>query len=108
MTTPTRSFLRRLKVRHALLLVLLLSGIIPLLVSSFLLIQKNQEVLRNSERDFLIRKAGVLAKEGSASLEAGQRPLRELGSGLLVAPGAPRLADRLREPWVGDHLQRFV
>lgn len=108
MTTPSRSFLRRLKVRHALLLVLLLSGIIPLLVSSFLLIQKNQEVLRNSERDFLIRKAGVLAKEVSAYLETTQRPLRELGNGLLVAPGAPRMADRLREPWVSAHLQRFV
>jgi len=108
MTTPTRSFLRRLKVRHALLLVLLLSGIIPLLVSSFLLIQKNQEVLRNSERDFLIRKAGVLAKEVSAYLETVQRPLRELGNGLLVAPGAPSMADRLREPWVSSHMQRFV
>jgi len=108
MTTQGRSFLRRLKVRHALLLVLLLSGIIPLLVSSFLLIQKNEEVLRNSERDFLIRKAGVLAKEVSAYLETVQRPLRELGAGLLVAPGAPSMADRLREPWVGGHLQRFV
>ena len=108
MTTPSRSFLRRLKVRHALLLVLLLSGIIPLLISSFLLIQKNQEVLRNSERDFLIRKAGVLAKEVSAYLETVQRPLRELGNGLLVAPGAPRMADRLREPWVSSHMQRFV
>jgi HD-GYP domain-containing protein (c-di-GMP phosphodiesterase class II) len=107
MTTPSRSFLRRLKVRHALLLVLLLSGIIPLLVSSFLLIQKNQEVLRDSERDFLIRKAGVLSKEVSAYLDTVQRPLRELGHGLLVAPGAPRMADRLREPWVSGHLQRF-
>ncbi|HWN42578.1 MAG TPA: HD domain-containing phosphohydrolase [Thermoanaerobaculia bacterium] len=108
MTTPSRSFLRRLKVRHALLLVLLLSGIIPLLVSSFLLIQKNEEVLRNSERDFLIRKAGVLAKEVSAYLETVQRPLRELGAGLLVAPGATRMVDRLREPWVSGHLQRFM
>ncbi|HEX5717258.1 MAG TPA: HD domain-containing phosphohydrolase [Thermoanaerobaculia bacterium] len=108
MTTPSRSFLRRLKVRHALLLVLLLSGIIPLLISSFLLIQKNEEVLRNSERDFLIRKAGVLAKEVSAYLETVQRPLRELGAGLLVAPGATRMVDRLREPWVGGHLQRFM
>ena len=108
MTTPRRSFLRRLKVRHALLLVLLLSGIIPLAVSSFLLINKNEEVLRNSERDFLIRKAGVLAKEVSAYLSTIQRPLHELGSGLLVAPGAPLMEDRLREPWVGEHLQRFV
>jgi HD-GYP domain-containing protein (c-di-GMP phosphodiesterase class II) len=108
MTTPRRSFIRRLKLRHALLLVLLLSGIIPLAVSSGLLIQKNEEVLRNSERDFLIRKAGVLAKEVSAYLIAVQRPLKELGNGLLVAPGAPGMADRLREPWVSEHLQRFV
>ncbi len=108
MTTPRRSFLRRLKLRHALLLALLLSGIIPLAVSSFLLIQKNQQVLRDAERDYLIRKAGALAKEVSAYLLAAQRPLKELGNGILIAPGPPLMADRLREPWVTAHLQRFV
>lgn len=108
MTTQRRSFLRRLKLRHALLLTLLLSGIIPLAISSFLLIQKNEEVLRDAERDYLIRKAGALSKEVSSYLVAIQRPLKELGNGILVAPGAPLLADRLREPWVSAHLQRFV
>lgn len=106
--TTRRSFVRRLKLRHALLLALLLSGIIPLAVSSFLLVQKNEEVLRDAERDYLIRKAGALSREVSSYLLATQRPLKELGNGLLVAPGAPLLADRLREPWVGAHLQRFV
>lgn len=106
--TPRRSLLRRLKLRHALLLALLFSGIIPLAISSFLLIQKNQQVLRDAERDYLIRKAGALAKEVSAYLLVVQQPLKELGNGILVAPGAPLLADRLREPWVSDHLQRFV
>ncbi|MES1241787.1 MAG: HD domain-containing phosphohydrolase [Acidobacteriota bacterium] len=108
MTTQRRSLLRRLKLRHALLLTLLLSGIIPLAISSFLLIQKNEEVLRDAERDYLIRKAGALSKEVSSYLLAVQRPLKELGNGILVAPGAPLLADRLREPWVSAHLQRFV
>ncbi len=106
--TPRRSLLRRLKLRHALLLALLFSGIIPLAISSFLLIQKNQQVLRDAERDYLIRKAGALAKEVSAYLLVVQQPLKELGNGILVAPGAPLLADRLRKPWVSDHLQRFV
>ena len=35
---------------RTILLVLLLSGIIPLLISSFLLIQKNEEVLRNTNQ----------------------------------------------------------
>jgi HD-GYP domain-containing protein (c-di-GMP phosphodiesterase class II) len=108
MTTQRRSFLRRLKLRHALLLTLLLSGIIPLAISSFLLIQKNEEVLRDAERDYLIRKAGALSKEVSSYLVAIQRPLKELGNGILVAPGAPLMADRLRETWVSAHLQRFV
>ena len=59
---PRRSILRSLKLRHALLLALLLSGIIPLAISSFLLIQKNEEVLRDAERDYLIRKAGALSR----------------------------------------------
>ena len=106
--TPRRSFLRRLKLRHALLLALLLSGIIPLAISSFLLVQKNEEVLRDAERDYLIRKAGALSREVRSHLLAIEGPLRELGSGLLVAPGAPSITDRLREDWVGTHLQRFV
>lgn len=108
MTTQRRSLLRRLKLRHALLLTLLFSGIIPLAISSFLLIQKNKEVLRDAERDYLIRKAGALSKEVSSYLVTIQRPLKELGNGILVAPGAPLLSDRLREPWVSAHLQRFV
>ncbi len=106
--TQRRSLLRRLKLRHALLLTLLFSGIIPLAISSFLLIQKNKEVLRDAERDYLIRKAGALSKEVSSYLVTIQRPLKELGNGILVAPGAPILSDRLREPWVSAHLQRFV
>jgi HD-GYP domain-containing protein (c-di-GMP phosphodiesterase class II) len=103
---PRRSILRRLKLRHALLLALLLSGIIPLAISSFLLIQKNEEVLRDAERDYLIRKAGALSREVSSYLIAIQRPLKELGNGLLAA-GAPG-SEALHEPWVSAHLQRFV
>jgi HD-GYP domain-containing protein (c-di-GMP phosphodiesterase class II) len=106
--TNRRSILRRLKLRHILLLSLLLSGIIPLAISSVLLIQKNEEILRDTERDYLIRKAGALSREVNAYLVAVEKPLEELGNGLLVAPGAPLIGDRLREPWVGDHLQRFL
>lgn len=106
---PTRrSLLRRLKLRTVLLVALLLSGIIPLGISSFLLIQKNEQVLRDGERDHLIRKAGALSREVSSYLEGVRQQLLHLGEGLLMAPGPQGVADRLREPWVGGRLESFL
>ena len=44
--TNRRPLLRRLKLRHVLLVALLLSGIIPLAISSFMLIPQSQQVLQ--------------------------------------------------------------
>jgi putative nucleotidyltransferase with HDIG domain len=106
---PTRrSLLRRLKLRTVLLVALLFSGIIPLGISSFLLIQKNQQILRDGEGDYLIRKAGTLSREVSSYLAGVRRQLGHLGHGLLLAPGPQGVADRLREPWVGGRLESFL
>ncbi|HYG63245.1 MAG TPA: HD domain-containing phosphohydrolase [Thermoanaerobaculia bacterium] len=102
----------RLKLRHVLLIALLLSGIIPLAISSILLILQNQEVLRNAEQDYLVRKAGSLSREVNSYLVNVRRQLRQIGGGVLSPPGPPEApqtaADRLNEGWVSGYLQGFL
>jgi putative nucleotidyltransferase with HDIG domain len=107
MQTRRRLF-RRLKLRSILLVAFLLSGIIPLAISSLLLIPQSENVLQNAERDNLIRKAEVLSREIDGYLSSYRLHLAQLGSGLLLAPGAPAMAERLREPWVGPYLEDFL
>ena len=57
-----RTLLRRLKLRTILVVALLLSGIIPLIVSSVLLIRESNKVLVNTERDNLTSEAGSLSQ----------------------------------------------
>lgn len=102
-----RSFLRRLKLRTILVVALLLSGIIPLIVSSVLLIRQSNKVLVNTERDNLTSEAGSLSREINTYLYDIRRQLTQFGHGILAAPGAQDTAARLLEPWVGEQLQRF-
>jgi putative nucleotidyltransferase with HDIG domain len=108
--TNRRPLLRRLKLRHVLLVVLLLSGIIPLAISSVLLIPQSQEVLRDSEKDNLVRGAGALSRDVDDYLGSVRQQIAQLGTGVLLPPGPPGpldIAARLREPWVGSYLQAF-
>jgi putative nucleotidyltransferase with HDIG domain len=106
--TNRRPLLRRLKLRHVLLIVLLLSGIIPLAISSAMLIPQSQQVLRDSERENLIRRAGDLSRDVDVYLGGLRHRLTQLGTGLLLAPGSPLPAERLSEPWVNESLQSFL
>jgi putative nucleotidyltransferase with HDIG domain len=103
---------RRLKLRNVLLIALLLSGIIPLAISSALLIDQNRQVLREKEQDYLIRKAGALSREVDSYLVAVRRQLAQFGDGVLAPPGLPEeprdVTARLRESWVREHLQGFL
>ena len=115
---------RRLKLRNVLLIVLLLSGIIPLAISSVLLILQNKELLRDTEQDYLIRKAGSLSREVTSYLVTVRRQLSQAGDGVLAPPAAApaipvtpadvataapsQIAERLREPWVGSYLQSYL
>ena len=114
---------RRLKLRNVLLIVLLLSGIIPLAISSVLLIHQNQQLLRETEREYLIRKAGSLSREVTSYLVTMRRQLNQAGDGVLAPPSAApavptvpvtaatapsQIAERLREPWVGSYLQSYL
>jgi putative nucleotidyltransferase with HDIG domain len=103
-----RKLLRRLKLRHVLLILVLLSSAVPLLISSSLLIPKAKEVLEDAERDYLTRRALSLSGEIDTYLVTVRRQLAQIGSGLLLPPGAPDIAARLHEPWVADYLQSFA
>jgi putative nucleotidyltransferase with HDIG domain len=105
--TNRRPLLRRLKLRHVLLVVLLLSGIIPLALSTMLLIPQSQQVLRDAERDNLVRRAGTLSRDVDSYLGGFREQIAQLGTGVLLPPGSPVVAERLREPWVGSYLQAF-
>lgn len=98
---------RRLKLRHALFFAFLCSGIIPLAISSTLLIRQNRDVLEGQERDQLVLAARVLAREVSDYLGGVEGQLDQLGMGLLaVSPG--RAHDVLRARWVGSYLETFM
>jgi HD-GYP domain-containing protein (c-di-GMP phosphodiesterase class II) len=113
MKTRRRLF-RRLKLRHVLLVALLLSGIIPLAISSALLIHQNQQILGGTQRDYLIHKAGSLSREVNSYLVTVRRQLTQLGESVLGPPGpagalgAAEVPGRLREPWVGNALQSLL
>jgi putative nucleotidyltransferase with HDIG domain len=106
--TTRRKLLRRLKLRHVLLVLVLLSSTVPLLISSALLIPKAKEVLQDAERDYLTRRALALSREIDTYLATVRRQLTQLGTGLLLAPGTADIAARLHEPWVAAYLQSFA
>ncbi len=105
--TNRRPILRRLKLRHVLLVLLLLAGILPLAISSFMLIPQSQQVLRDAERDNLVRRAGALSRDVDNYLGSFRQQIAQLGIGLLLPPGPAEVGERLRDPWVGSYLQTF-
>jgi hypothetical protein len=108
MTTSRRQLLRRLKLRHVLLVLVLLSSVLPLVISSALLIPKAKDVLQDAERDYLTRKALALSREIDTYLVTVRRQLTLLGSGILLAPGPADLSARLHEGWVPAYLEGFA
>jgi putative nucleotidyltransferase with HDIG domain len=103
----TRSLLRRLKLRTILVVALLLSGIIPLGVSSVLLISQSNKALVNTERDNLTAEASSLSQEVNSYLIGVRRQLAQLGNGILMAPGPDDVGARLSQAWVSSQLQSF-
>lgn len=106
MARPT--FLRRPKLRHLLFLALLLSGIVPLVISNFLLIGQNRVRLETEERTQLTQAAEALSREVSDQLASVRGTLHRLGQGLLMAPGPGPVEARLREEWVGRYLRELM
>jgi putative nucleotidyltransferase with HDIG domain len=100
-----RSLLRRLKLRTVLVVALLLSGIIPLGISSYVVLSEARKVLADSERDNLIGKAKALSVEVDSYLTGVRHQLSQFGSSLLLGPGPEDATARLQEPWMGQQLQ---
>ena len=95
----------RPRLRQLLFFAFLLSGIIPLAVSGFLLVGQNREVLEDQERLLLVAEARTLAAEVSARLAGLRMQLSHAGRGLLASAGDggaavvdERLAAALRAP----------
>ncbi len=105
---PARRVISRLKVGHIIFLALLLSGIIPLLIATFLLISQNRERLEAEERTQLTQAAEALSREINDQLGSVRGSLYQLGKGLLRVPGPGAIRDRLRQGWVGPYLQDFM
>ncbi len=98
----------KLKLSQVLLLMLLLVGILPLAISSFLLIWQNREILETQERSYLTRSAGSLSVELNNYLESSLRQLQQLGNSLLAVPQPEKLESRLAQPWVASYLSEFM
>jgi putative nucleotidyltransferase with HDIG domain len=102
------SLFRRPKLRHLLFLALLISGIIPLVISNALLIGQNRARLETEERTQLTQAAEALSREVSDQLATVRDALHHLGQGLMAAPGPDAVEERLRQEWVARYLQDFV
>jgi len=100
-----RSVFRRPRLRHILFAALLLSGIIPLVLSNALLIQQNRERLEADERTELTQAAETLSREVSEQLDSVRASLHQLGTGLLLVPGPADPEGRLRQAWVAPYIR---
>jgi putative nucleotidyltransferase with HDIG domain len=94
----------RPKLRHLLFASLLVSGIIPLALVSFLLVRQNREVLEAQERLVLVTEARALAQQVSGELEGLRKQLAQVGYGLLAGVEQGGARARLGEPWVQEYL----
>jgi HD-GYP domain-containing protein (c-di-GMP phosphodiesterase class II) len=102
-----RKFLTRLRLRHLLLGLLLLNGILPLLASNLFVLRSNRELLKDQEKTNLTRAAEVLSQRLNGELAAARSQLGLLGSSLLAGEGAADLEERLAQPGLLRSLQRF-
>ncbi|MFP3940715.1 MAG: HD domain-containing phosphohydrolase [Thermoanaerobaculia bacterium] len=103
-----RKLFERPKLRNLLFLVLLFSGIIPLVISNSLLIQQNRGRLETEERTQLTQAAEALSREVSEQVASVRASLHNVGRGVLVAPGPEEAGERLRREWVVRYLQEFM
>jgi HD-GYP domain-containing protein (c-di-GMP phosphodiesterase class II) len=101
-------FLRRLRLRHAVFLALLLAGIIPLAVSSVLLIWQNRDLIREQREMELLRSARSLSRELDVYLSDVRLSLEVLGNQLVgLAPSRGSWARQLRSQRLEDYLKQF-
>ena len=106
--TSLRDITQRLSLGQLVFLILLTVGIVPLALSSVLLIQQNREILQTQERGYLTRAAETLSVELSSDLAATRRQLQQLGGGILAAPPLRDVESKLRADWFVNYLDDFL
>ena len=106
--TAFRDITRRLPLSRLIFLFLLAVGIVPLALSSILLIQQNREILETQERSYLTRAAETLSVDLSSYLAATRRQLQQLGGAVLASPPSGEVEEKLRAGWFGDYLEDFL
>ncbi len=103
-----RGVTSRISLRHLILVLILVSGLIPLAVGSFLLTRQNTAVLERQEQSYLTRSSRVLSEELGNSMAAAQRQIEQLGKGLLLLPGPETLSERLQQPETQRYFASFM
>jgi HD-GYP domain-containing protein (c-di-GMP phosphodiesterase class II) len=103
-----RAWTQRVSLRNLIFLLLLVSGLIPLAIGSFLLTRSNIEVLETQEQDFLTRSTHVLSEDVGEFLGALERQLEQLGEGLLVLTPAGTPSELLAQPDVQRYFGNFL
>jgi putative nucleotidyltransferase with HDIG domain len=98
----------RLGLRPLVFILLLTVGVLPLAISSALLIRRNRELLVTEEKRYLTQSAQALSREMNDHLLGVRRQLHQLGTTLLAAPGPEQPLERLRAPWFGAYLHRYI
>lgn len=106
--TALRNITRRLPLSRLIFLFLFAVGIVPLALSSILLIQQNREILETQERSYLTRAAETLSVDVSSYLASTRRQLQQLGGAVLATPPNNQIEGKLRAGWFGKYLEDFL
>jgi putative nucleotidyltransferase with HDIG domain len=89
-------------------LILLFSGIIPLAISSSLLIRQNTDIMRTQEKSLLARSSVSLSQEMDGFLVGLRDRLEQLGDSVLAVPAPGGLRDSLRQSWITERARLFL
>ena len=106
--THLQRFASRIRLKNLIFLLLLVSGLIPLIAASVLLARQNVDLFQTQEQTFLAGSAAALSRELAAHLETVEREIRQLGEGFLALPGPEEIDARLRVSGVDRYFGNYV
>ena len=102
------SAVNRIPLRHLIFLLLLVSGLIPLVAASVFLTRRNIDLFETQEQTFLTRSAESLSEEIGTAIGTLEREVRQLGEGFLALPGPQSPVERLRMPGADRYFGNFM
>ncbi len=108
----------KLKLRHVLFLVILVAGIVPLVVTTLVLVNPNYDILKIQEQTDLTRTAEQVSRRLDDELSRARQEMELLGRALVAQSDVRDLAQArtgegdlppvFRRPWVTRFLEDFV